>query len=369
MTQPAVPHVLVTADSVGGVWTYAADLASGLIRAGIDVTLAVLGPAPTPAQREMVAPSVAVIETGWALDWLADDAEMLSATGAGLAGLAARIGADLVHLNSPLFAAVARFDVAVVGACHSCLATWWDDVKGGEMPATFRWRTDLLAAGYAACDALIAPSCAFAAATSARYGVRPRVVQNGRSPGARAYLPSCKQPFVLTAGRLWDDGKNVVALDAAAARMHGRVRAAGLMRSAENASPACDALDLLGALGDNELSATMNHASVFASLALYEPFGLSVLEAAQSGCALVLSDIPTFRELWSDAAIFVDPDDIPGTAATLDGLLDDAAEAARYGGLAAERSRQYSASAMVRNTLLVYRDLGVTPVIHREAMA
>ncbi len=30
--------------------------------------------------------------------------------------------------------------------------------------------------------------------------------------------------------------------------------------------------------------------------ARYEPFGLSVLEAALSGCALVLGDIPSLRE-------------------------------------------------------------------------
>ena len=44
---------------------------------------------------------------------------------------------------------------------------------------------------------------------------------------------------------------------------------------------------------------------IFVSTALYEPFGLAVLEAAQAGCALVLSDIPTFRELWDGAARFV----------------------------------------------------------------
>ncbi len=46
-------------------------------------------------------------------------------------------------------------------------------------------------------------------------------------------------------------------------------------------------------------------ATVFASMARYEPFGLAVLEAAQAGMRLVLSDIPTFRELWDGAAIFV----------------------------------------------------------------
>ena len=51
----------------------------------------------------------------------------------------------------------------------------------------------------------------------------------------------------------------------------------------------------------------MARTAVFVSPALYEPFGLAVLEAAQAGCALVLSDIPTFRELWDGVALFVAP--------------------------------------------------------------
>jgi glycosyltransferase involved in cell wall biosynthesis len=53
--------------------------------------------------------------------------------------------------------------------------------------------------------------------------------------------------------------------------------------------------------------AEMSRAGVFVSPALYEPFGLGVLEAAANGCALVLSDVPTFRELWDGAALFADP--------------------------------------------------------------
>ena len=49
--------------------------------------------------------------------------------------------------------------------------------------------------------------------------------------------------------------------------------------------------------------------SIYALPARYEPFGLSVLEAALSGCALVLGDIPSLREIWDGAALFVDPDD------------------------------------------------------------
>ena len=46
----AAPHVLMSADAVGGVWQYSLDLAAGLVRRGLAVTVAVLGPAPSEAR-------------------------------------------------------------------------------------------------------------------------------------------------------------------------------------------------------------------------------------------------------------------------------------------------------------------------------
>jgi glycosyltransferase involved in cell wall biosynthesis len=96
---------------------------------------------------------------------------------------------------------------------------------------------------------------------------------------------------------------------------------------------------------------------VFASVALYEPFGLAVLEAAQAGCPLVLSDIPTFRELWDGAAVFVGSDDDAAIAAALEGLLRDPEERARAGAAARERAGRYTVGAMTAGVLGVYRDL------------
>ena len=60
----------------------------------------------------------------------------------------------------------------------------------------------------------------------------------------------------------------------------------------------------------------MARAAIFVSSSVYEPFGLAVLEAAGSGAALVLSDIPTFRELWDEAALFAPPGDAAGIRPT-----------------------------------------------------
>jgi glycogen synthase len=86
-----------------------------------------------------------------------------------------------------------------------------------------------------------------------------------------------------------------------------------------------------------------------------------VLEAAQAGMALVQSDIPTFRELWSGAAQFVDPGDPRGLAVELRRLLDDVEECARLGAAARERAREYTADAMVEATLAVHRAVLAIP--------
>ena len=347
---PGQARILMTADAVGGVWGYATDLAAGLRDSGHEVTLAVVGPSP---RREQIVPSgVAMIDTGLPLDWLAENEDAILAAGSVLSQVAGDCRATLIHLNSPALAAGGGLRAPVVGVCHSCLATWWDAVHEEDLPPHLAWRRDILARGYTACDRLIAPSRSFADATAARFHVSPIVVPNGRS--SLACMGGAKDAFVLTAGRLWDAGKNVQTLDRAANLMRGAVYAAGAPHGPDGASVALDAVESLGVLDPAAMQAALCQAAVFVSLALYEPFGLAVLEAAQAGCALVLSDITTFRELWSDAAVFVPAHDAASVAAVLDGLLDDPVEASRLGALARARAAQFTPEAMVAGTLAVY---------------
>ena len=102
----------------------------------------------------------------------------------------------------------------------------------------------------------------------------------------------------------------------------------------------------------------MAHTASFAAPSLYEPFGLAVLEAAQQGTALLLSDIPVFRELWSGAAVFVQADRPTDWAAAITGLVDDRVRLAELGQAALLRSRRYTQHAMVSATMDVHRGIG-----------
>jgi glycosyltransferase involved in cell wall biosynthesis len=105
------------------------------------------------------------------------------------------------------------------------------------------------------------------------------------------------------------------------------------------------------------MAARLQHAAIFVSPAFYEPFGLSVLEAAAAGCALVLSDIPTFRELWREAALFFDPTDRDALHQTLADLCADDAARARLQRAAYEQSLTYSLMRMTSAYLGLYQDL------------
>ena len=354
-------RVLLTTDAVGGIWSYALDLADGLRRAGAAVLLAVFGPAPDPTQRRAAADAeIDLVMLPQAPEWLAADGQAVAAAAAALAALARRWRADLLHLNSPALAADAAFPCPVVAVHHSCVATWWAAVRGGPEPADFAWRTALTRRGFARVDAIAAPSAAFAATTAAAYGLPalPVVVRNGRSRAPRV-APLADAPRIFTAGRLWDEGKGVAALDRAAQAVRAPIVAAGPTRGPNGSSLGCSHLVLTGALAADVVRRYLAARPIYVAPARYEPFGLAVLEAAQAGCPLVLNDLPTFREMWGGAAVFVDAGDAAELSHALNRLSDNACARDELGAAARSRAQRYTLEAMVAGTRALYaRALG-----------
>ncbi|MBJ6123971.1 glycosyltransferase family 4 protein [Microvirga splendida] len=352
-------HILMTADAVGGGWQYALDLAGGLRPHGVKTTIAVLGPAPSADQQATAEVAGAeLIATGLPLDWTASHQGQVNEAGQAIASLAAQIRPGLVHLNSPALAAHARFSVPVIAACHSCVATWWQAVKGGPLPEDFKWRTDLVRRGYASADGLLAPTRAFAQATAEAYGLEraPLVVRNGRR-AVQHPTHARSDLFAFTAGRLWDEGKNFSAIDRMAAHLSIPVLAAGPLQGPNGAQVEARFAKSLGRLSDKEIARHLGEQPIFVSAARYEPFGLAVLEAAQAACALVLSDIPTFRELWEGAALFVDPDDDRQIAEAIERLVRDADARDALGRAARKRADTYSVEAMSMGVLRTYESV------------
>jgi glycosyltransferase involved in cell wall biosynthesis len=354
-------RILMTADAVGGVWQYSCELAGALTHCEYEILLALLGPPASDSQRQRLAelPGMTLVETGLPLDWLAGDRTTVEAAAGEIAELAWRAGADLVHLNQPALA-VAEYSVPLVAAAHSCVATWWEAAGSGEEPAEFAWQTELVCEGLHRADAVVCPSHAFAEAIRRRYRLSslPEVIHNGRTPlsGSNGAL----HDFAFTAGRLWDRGKNLATLDRAAGRLGIPFKAAGPLVGPNGERIAFEHLQSLGTVDERILAGCISARPVFVSAARYEPFGLAVLEAALSGCALVLSDIPTFRELWGGVALFVEPDDAIGFAETIEMLIGEMPMRLQLGEQARTRAQRFTPERMAAQIDGIYRRLTQT---------
>jgi glycosyltransferase involved in cell wall biosynthesis len=115
----------------------------------------------------------------------------------------------------------------------------------------------------------------------------------------------------------------------------------------------------IGHVAPSELQHLMGDAAIYALPARYEPFGLSVLEAALSRCAMVLGDLPSLREIWGDAALYVTPDDDRELHRLLRWLIADEARRAALGARARQRAEELGAAPMAERYLTAYRELSI----------
>lgn len=345
--------ILMTADCVGGVWTYALDLARQLTADGHAVIVAVMGGQLTADQRgELAAAGLAAHEARpYKLEWMPEPEEDLRAAGAWLLELAAEHRPDIVHLNQ-FSHAVLPWPCPSIVVAHSDVVTWWRAVHGADPDPSWDPYRDRVAAGLAAADLVVAPTAAMLddLQEAYRFTTTGRVVRNGRS---FAPPPRRKRPQMLAAGRVWDEAKNI----AAAARA-----ANGLAWPLLVAGPGeVDGARCLGRLGAAQVADLLAESAIFVAPARYEPFGLAALEAALAGCALVLGDIASLREVWGDAAAFVAPGDEAGLHAAMGTLIGDGSVLAERAGAAAARAEGFSVQAMAGGYADCYGQVSSAP--------
>ena len=356
MNQSSVTKVLMTADTVGGVWTYAVELIRAFETQGIHVLLATMGRRVSPEQREDLRgfQNVELAESTFRLEWMDDPWRDLCAAGDWLLGLERDLEPDIVHLNGYAHGALPWRAPTVVVA-HSCVLSWWQAVKGEPAPSSWREYHRQVKSGLHAAGLVIAPTHAMRNCLVDHYGYLPatRVIPNGRRTDL--FQPKEKEPFVLSAGRLWDEAKNVKAVCASATGLPWPVCLAGESdfpnATPSNHFPAAN-IRSLGRLTSAEMVDHMARASIFAHPAKYEPFGLSVLEAALSGCALILGDIPSLSENWNGAASFVNPGEPKQLRRALSDLVANPAKRRVLAHAAMDRGRQFD----IANTALNYID-------------
>jgi glycogen(starch) synthase len=357
MGDKALRKVLLTTDTVGGIWHYAVQLSKRLAsQHRMEVALATMGTPLSTAQRRQLtgAAGVTLHESSFRLEWMSDPWDDVAQAGDWLLALEARLTPDIVHLNQYAFGSLPlrapKFLVA-----HSCVVSWWRGVRGGEPPVEWDHYREVVQRGLRGADLVGAPTRDMLMSLAANYGYRqPGVVlPNGRDPDA--YLPAAKRPVILSAGRLWDEAKNLQALEEVAAGLPWPIMVAGSNHGPEGGLRASRGVRRLGELPADELSRHYASASIYAHPARYEPFGLAPLEAALAGCALVLGDLPSLREIWGDAACYVAPDDHAALQRALLQLIDHPTRLAAQARKARAVALRHSGASMATAYLAAYR--------------
>lgn len=344
-------RILLTTDVVGGVWGFTEELADALVARGHEVALAAFGGEPCAPHSAWLAdrPWIEFVSLAFPLEWVPEPEPGLSASVPALLGFIARVQPDVIHLNQFFYGAHELGAPRIVTA-HSDSVSWWHAVKGEAPPddAWFRRYRRWVGAGLAGAHARTAPARWIARRTEEIYAAGPvRPIYNGRAPDRfLAPVDTPRARRAVTAGRLWDEAKGATDLaDASAALttagietvVAGPVRHPGRGRDFPMDA---SSVRWAGQLGATEIRGLLSGTAIYVATSLYEPFGLAPLEAVLAGCALVATDIPTFRELWDGCALFYPPGDSGALAEAVRQLADDDAGRLELARAAQARARE-----------------------------
>jgi len=359
-------RILVTADTVGGVWTYTRELVSGLVSKGFEVVLVSFGNIPSAEQTQWMQglPGLDFRPTAFKLEWMQDCEEDLRASAEYLEAVADETRPDLLHLSQFYYGGL-KCDAPRVVVAHSDVVSWWVAVHGCEPPdsAWIRSYRRIVQHGITSATAVVAPSH-WMLNQIGRYYAQPTqasVIYNGRTPSLFCSSQT-KDKLITTVGRLWDAGKNAALL--LKEKMPWPVCVVG-----PDKQPGAEA-DSLGQhksrLGvqfvseqnEEQLSELLSRTAIYAAVSRYEPFGLAPVEAALSGCAIVASDIESFREIWGNAAVFFRNHDPAGLRDAVTRLAEDPVFRQICSRRAYDHARRwFTAERMVQQYVTLYTKL------------
>jgi len=360
-------RVLITADTVGGIWTYARELVTGLVRRGLEVTLVSFGHVPEPRQLAWTESlrNLDFRPTAFRLEWMQDSADDIAASSEYLLSVIRETRPDVLHLNQFCYGTL-DVDIPKIVAAHSDVVSWWIAVHGEEPPKSgwTDWYREMMQQGLDGATTVIAPSRWMLSQIESCYGQRrqSRVIYNGRSP--QSFNPhGDKEDMVLTVGRLWDAGKQVSLLTRYDCGwpvvIAGETQHPDEAYCGDGARIVCEGtLELKGKQNPEQLRALFSRAPVYAATSRYEPFGLALVEAALSRCAIVANDIPSFRELWGETACYFQTNDAAGLRDAIAELRGNKVLRRQYAELAYQRARRrYTADRMVDEYLEAYASI------------
>ncbi len=359
-------RILMTTDTVGGIWTFTQELTTGLLTKGCDIALVSLGRWPTHDQQRWVT----VMEYTWgarfrfqalttSLEWMQENGDAFAGAAPQLLRLASEFGADVLHLNQFCFGALST-DLPKVVTAHSDVLSWakYCCIEALEDSPWLRRYVAMVSHGLAKADAVVAPTRWMLDEVAEQFSLPPNqaVIPNGRSVAMATHRRRKLQ--AITAGRLWDCAKNVAMLSKVSSPVP-------LLLAGESNFPNGGAVQApigsscVGVLPADELFALFRRSAFYICTSLYEPFGLAPLEAALCGCAILANDLPSLGEVWGDAALYFD--DAASLSALLTCLAADRGMTAAAQARSLARAQLYTREKMAASYFETF--------MHAQAMA
>lgn len=358
--------ILMTTDTVGGVWTYTLELCRALKPYNFEIHLLSLGATPNERQIKEIEhlTNVSFYPTDYKLEWMENPWEDIRKTEGKIEALCKIIEPDLLHFNNYINEST-LYDIPKVTVYHSCVQTWWEAVKNCEVPAQWNAYVRHLQEACNSSNVIVFPTDAIRLAAYQSHSITTpyEVINNGRDFSVAGDVG--KEKIILCSGRIWDEAKNLKFLCGLAEQLPWPIYVAG-----DNANPntsdkmLLDNVRFLGKLDFEELKYWLERTEIYINPALYEPFGLAVLEAAKAGCALALSDLYTLKEIWQENALYFDPNSEKEMVNTILNLISDDQFRKQYQENAKKHSKRYSIEAMGESYVQLYKSLVKQKMVH-----
>ncbi len=275
-------RILMTTDTIGGVWTFTRELSAEFLKRDCAVAIASFGQLPSAEQKEWVEQQSNRWRDGFhffaldaPLEWMTDNHKTYSAARRVVMSLMRDFQPEVL-LSSQYCLGALPVDVPRILVAHSDVLSWAKACRpeGLEPSAWLEHYLSIVSAGISHADAVVAPTqwTLNALATSFVLPSETYLIPNGCTlPSARP--EPLRKLQAVTAGRLWDAAKNLKILEKVDSSIPILVAGAVECESSGVAPPS-SRLRFQGNLGQAELLKLFRQSTIYICTSIYEPLDM-----------------------------------------------------------------------------------------------
>ncbi|HAR63289.1 MAG: hypothetical protein DKM50_00665 [Candidatus Margulisiibacteriota bacterium] len=353
-----IKRILMTGEITSTIWTYMMELIKALDEYNIEVVLAAMGGLLPDEQKEEIKKlaNIKVYESNFKLEWMEKPWKDLEKAGKWLLMLEKLTKPDIIHCNSYVYGALPWHNpVVLVGhpyVLHQ-LALQADVTKEHEKYYQHVQSSLDKAAS------IVVPTKQLLFMLEKKFGQlsRARIIRYSRNPSL--FPLGKKNPFIFSSEETWNDIPSIETLNNIAPSLNWPIYIAKNSDvPGEKPNPYRNLL-ILDRLSSKLARSWLTSAAIYVLPSGNESFGFSVLEAALSGCVLVLGDTPSLRELWGDCAVYVARNDEEGLKTTLKFLITSRDFCQNIAARSHKQALEYIPKNMAKSYISLYQELNI----------